>query len=199
MLECVGPLGVKRLKPEHRQHIPGVIGYCREAFEQEAPFDFGFGLDDSALYCLELTEKAFRSQGLKLSEPVRIGDWEHLTSFPLTALLMPHATRLVVGRPITLGQPVYVPGNDHQGAWASPMLRTVFGPEPKGDRGAAPVPPGGISLRGDIELAVFAVSELRRSYSELPVRLVSEVALHPRVRGLLVACRPDAGGADAEE
>ena len=44
MLECVGPMGVKRLKPEHRQHVPGVIGYCREVFEQEVPFDFEFGL-----------------------------------------------------------------------------------------------------------------------------------------------------------
>ena len=30
MLDCVGPMGVKRLKPEHRRHIPGVIGYCRD-------------------------------------------------------------------------------------------------------------------------------------------------------------------------
>jgi hypothetical protein len=37
MLECVGPMGVKRLKPEHRHHIPGVIGYCRAVFEQEVP------------------------------------------------------------------------------------------------------------------------------------------------------------------
>jgi hypothetical protein len=199
MLDCVGSLGVKRLKPEHRRHIPGVIGYCRKAFEQEVPFDFEFRLDDPALYCLEMTEKAFRSQGLTLSEPVRIGDWEDLTSYPLTALVMPGATRLVVGRPITLDQPVYVPGNDRQGMWASPLLEAVFGPEPKGDHGAAPGQPGVISLRGDLELAVFAGRELRRSYSELPVRLVSDLALHPRVRGLLVALSPDAGGAGLEE
>jgi hypothetical protein len=184
MLECVGPLGIKRLKPGHRPHIPGVIGYCRQVFEQEVPFDFEFHLEDSALYCLELTEKAFRSQGLVLSDPVRIGDWEHLASFPLTALLMPHATRLVVGSPITLEQPVYLPGNDSQGEWASPMLETVFGPGPNGDHGAAPGQPGGISLRGDLELVVFAAGELRRSYSEFPVRLMSDVALHPRIRGL---------------
>ena len=40
MLKCVGSLGVKRLKPEHRGHIPGVIGYCRQVFEQQVPFDF---------------------------------------------------------------------------------------------------------------------------------------------------------------
>src|SRR5262249_48017916 len=194
-----GSMGVKRLKPEHRHRIPGVIGYCRGVFEQEVPFDYGFRMDDTALYCLELTEKAFRSQGLVLSEPVRIGDWEHLTSFPLTALLMPDARRLVVGRPITFGQPVYWPGNDRHGAWASPMLETVFGPDPKGHPGAAPLQRGGMSLRGDLELAVMAGRELRRSYSELPVRWMSEVALHPRIRGLLVAHGPDVGGAGLEE
>ena len=91
MLDCVGAMGVKRLKPEHRRHIPGVLGYCREKFEQQVPFDFGFRPDDTAFYCLELTEKAFRSQGLALSEPVRIGDWEHLTSYPLTAFAIPTA------------------------------------------------------------------------------------------------------------
>src|SRR5262249_12007604 len=152
--------------PEHRHHISGVLGYCRTGFEQQVPFDFEFRMDDSALYCLELTEKAFRSQGLYLSEPVRFGDWANLSSFPLTAVAIPHSTRLVVGRPITLDQPVYLTGNDRQGMWASPMLETVFGPEPKGDHGAAPGQPGGISFRGDLELAVIAGRELRRSYSE---------------------------------
>ena len=78
MLDCVGAMGVKRLKPEYRHHIPGVIGYCRSKFEQQVPFDYEFRPDDAALYCVELTEKAFRSQGLVLSQPVRIGDWEHL-------------------------------------------------------------------------------------------------------------------------
>ena len=40
MLECVGPMGVKRLKPEHRHHIPGVIDYCRKVFEQESEGDY---------------------------------------------------------------------------------------------------------------------------------------------------------------
>ena len=89
MLDSLGPLGVKRLKPEHRERIAGVIGYCRAAFERQVPFDTGFRMDDDSFYCLELTEKAFRSQGLALSEPVRIGDWEYLASFPLTAFADP--------------------------------------------------------------------------------------------------------------
>jgi hypothetical protein len=78
MLDCVGAFGVKRLLPEHRRRIPGVIAYCRAKFEQQVPFDYGFRPDDATFYCVELTEKAFRSQGLVLSQPVRIGDWEHL-------------------------------------------------------------------------------------------------------------------------
>ena len=50
MLDSVGAIGVKRLMPEHRRHIPGVIGYCRSKFEQQVPFDYGFRLDDRAVY-----------------------------------------------------------------------------------------------------------------------------------------------------
>src|SRR5262249_35607093 len=122
MLDCVGALGVKRLKAEHRHLIPGVMKYCRAKFEQQAPFDYEFRQDDAALYCVELTEKAFRSQGLVLSEPVRIGDWEYLGSYPLTALATPFVTGLILEHPISLEQPVYVPGNESQGVWSSPLL-----------------------------------------------------------------------------
>jgi hypothetical protein len=192
VLDCIGSLGVKRLKPQHRRHIPGVIGYCRKVFEQQVPFDCEFRLDDAALYCLELTEKAFRSQGMALSQPVRIGDWEHLNKYPLTALATPYVTGLMLGRPITLDQPVYLPGDQRQGVWASPFLETVFGPASNRDRGATPGRVGGLSLRGDLELAVFAADELRRSYSELPVQWICDLALHPRVRALLAARGPDA-------
>jgi hypothetical protein len=70
MLDSVGALGVKRLKPEHRERIAGVIDYCRAAFERQVPFDDGFRMEDDSLYCLELTEKAFRSQGLALARGV---------------------------------------------------------------------------------------------------------------------------------
>ena len=52
----VGAFGVKRLRPEHRGHIPGVLDYCRTMYERQVPFDFGFHLDEAALYCVELTE-----------------------------------------------------------------------------------------------------------------------------------------------
>jgi hypothetical protein len=197
MLECVGSMGVKRLKPDHRGRIPGVIGYCRAAYERQVSFDFEFRLEDPSLYCVEMTEKAFRSQGLRLSEPVRIGDWERLTSYPLTALAMPYATKRALGRPITLDQLVYLPGNDRQGVWASPLLETVFGPYPtRTDCTPARVPVGRINVRGDFELAAFAAGELRRSYSELPARWIREVALHLRVRQPLAAGRKNATPSD---
>ncbi len=185
MIDCVGPLGVKRLKPEHRRHIPGVIGYCRTVFEQQVPFDHEFRMDDTALYCVEMTEKAFRSRGLALSEPVRIGDWERLGHYPLTALAIPQVSSLMLEHPITLEQPVYVPGNERQGIWASPLLEKVFGPEPNGDDDIARGRSDGLSLRGDLEMAKFAAYELRRSYSDLPVRLIGDFAQRPWVQGLL--------------
>jgi hypothetical protein len=99
---------------------------------------------------------------------------------------MPLATRLVVGGSITLEQPVYVPGNDHQGMWASPLLETFFGPEPKWDPEDAFGKSGGLSIKGDLELAVFVTRELRRSYSELPIRWICDLDLRPRDRRYLV-------------
>jgi hypothetical protein len=164
MLDCVGPWGVKRLKPEHRGRIPGVLGFCRGKFEQQVPFDHAFRPDDTELYCVELTEKAFRSQGLALSQPVRIGDWENLTSYPLTAFAFLYSTGLVLDQPITLDQPVFLPGNDSQGIWGSPALETVFAPGPPRDRADGSGKVAGFSFRGDLEMVAFVAGELRRSY-----------------------------------
>ncbi len=182
MLDCVGPLGVKRLKAEHRCRIPGVLGFCRKIFEQQVPFDYEFRMDDTKLYCLELTEKAFCSQGLALSEPVRIGDWDELPNYPLTVFASLRFTALALDQPITLDQPVYLPGNDRSGMWASPLLETVFSSAPKSGGNAGAGRDGGLNLRGDASLAMFVVAELRRSYSELPVRWLCDVVLTPWAR-----------------
>jgi Permuted papain-like amidase enzyme, YaeF/YiiX, C92 family len=162
MLDCVGSVGVKRLKPEYRNHIPGILGFCRAKFEQEVPFDFEFRLDDSAFYCVELTEKAFRSQGLKLSEPVRIGDWEHLARFPLTALATPVVTKLSLTEPISLEQPVFVPGNDREGVWSSSLLETIYSAEPQAIELAAHADLARVNLRGDGDLIRYAIGSVRR-------------------------------------
>ena len=128
ILDNVGAFGVKRLKPERRQAIPGVLAYCREVFEEQVPFDYSFDLDDSALYCLEMTEKAFRSQGLALSEPVRLGDMEDAARYPICIGLFVSLSKLVLKKPLTLDQAVYMPGNGRHGMWASPLLEPVYSP-----------------------------------------------------------------------
>jgi Permuted papain-like amidase enzyme, YaeF/YiiX, C92 family len=162
MLDCVGAMGVKRLKPDYRYHIPGVLGYCRAKFEQQIPFDFEFRPDDTALYCVELTEKAFRSQGMELSEPVRIGDWENLGSYPLTAVATPLVTKLFLTEPITMEQPVFVPGNEHEGVWSSPLLETVFNAEPRSGELAPHADLARVNLRGDLDLMRFAIGAINR-------------------------------------
>ncbi len=184
MLDCVGPLGVKRLKAEHRGRIPGVLGFCRKIFEQQLPFDYEFRMDDTKFYCLELTEKAFRSQGFALSEPVRIGDWEELINYPLTVFAGLRFTALALDQPITLDQPVYLPGNERSGMWASPLLETVFSSAPKSGVNAAAGRAVSLNLRGDSALVMFVVAELRRSYSELPVRWLCDVVLTPWSRAV---------------
>jgi hypothetical protein len=186
MLDCVGPLGVKRLKPEYRGLIPGVLGYSRSKYERQVPFDCAFRPDDEALYCLEMTEKAFRSQGLILSQPVPIGSWEHLTSYPLTTLALLSGSKQVLDRPFTLDQTVFLPGNERHGLWASPLLETVYGPEPKRDRKAAPGEADSLSVCGDIEMIVLVAGELGRSYDELPLRWalknLGKLSSHPETR-----------------
>jgi hypothetical protein len=177
MLDCVGPFGVKRLKAEHRRHIPGVVAYCRKIFEQQMPFDFLFSLDDTAFYCLELTEKAFRSQGLALSDPVRIGDWEFVPHYRLTTVAMLYFAGITLGRPIPIEQPTYLPGNDRQGVWASPFLETVVGPVSELNQDPALRHADGPGRRGDFELFALVGRELRRSYQQLPVRWISRLAV----------------------
>jgi hypothetical protein len=176
MLDSIGSFGVKRLKPHLSGHIAGVLGYCRKVFEDQVPFDDEFKIDDSRLYCVEMTEKAFRSQGLALSKPVCIGDWENLVQYPLTALGIVRFSGLTLEHPITLDQPVYLPGNDRLGIWASPMLETVY-PYAKGKQIEQPPRsrPGVLSVKGDVAVTAFAVREARRSYSELPWRLIGDL------------------------
>ena len=40
-----------------------MLGYCREVYHRQVPFDFLLAADDAAIYCVEMTEKAFRAAG----------------------------------------------------------------------------------------------------------------------------------------
>ena len=177
MLDSIGSFGVKRLKPHLKNHVAGVLAHCRKVFADQVPFDDEFRIDDSRLYCVEMTEKAFRSQGLALSEPVCIGDWENLVQYPLTAMGIVRFSGWYVKNAISLDQPVYLPGNDHQGIWASPLLDTVY-PYPKAGKAvksAPPGPPPALCVKGDMAVTAFAFREMGRSYSQLPLRLFGEL------------------------
>jgi len=122
VLDNVGPIGVKRLKPAYHDHVSKVLDYCRQTFRNQVPFDFGLGLGDDELYCVEMTEKAFRAAGLKLSDPVRLGEMENADKFPIAIFCFSTFTDL------RLDQAVYFPGNERHGIWSSPLLETVYAP-----------------------------------------------------------------------
>jgi hypothetical protein len=101
--------------------------------------------------------------------------------------LIPPVTGLVVGRPITLEQPVYLPGNERQVVWASLLLELVDRPAPSVFQDAVPEEPGHRSLRGDPDPVVFTICELRRSHDQLPARLLGDLVLRMNVRRTLLA------------
>ena len=133
VLDNVGPMGVRRLKAEHQSHVPSVVRFCRESYERQVPFDYELGLNDDALYCVEMTEKAFRSAGLKLSDPVRIGDMENYAKFPICVFVFRQLSTL------TPDQQLFFPGNERHGIWSSPLLETVY-PRPPARATASPAP-----------------------------------------------------------
>lgn len=122
ILDNVGPFGVKRLRPQLKSHIPAVLRFCRDTFERQVPFDFELSPDDRAFYCVEMTEKAYRAAGVPLAEPVRLGEMENVTKYPIAVFLFLQFSSL------TLDQPVFFPGNERHGIWSSPSLVTVYPP-----------------------------------------------------------------------
>lgn len=120
VLDNTGPFGAKRLKPAYRNRIPKVVEYLKAVYEKQVPFDWELSNDDRNLYCLEMTEKAFRYAGLALSEPVVLADMENINQFPLCVLGFTSLS------PLKLDQAVYFPGNDRHGIWASPYLETIY-------------------------------------------------------------------------
>jgi hypothetical protein len=124
-LDNIGSIGVKRLRPEYKTAIPKVLAYLHKVFEEQVPFDYQLSDDDSALYCVEMTEKAYRSAGIELSKPIRLGDMERAPEFPLQMFGLRFASRYALERPLTFDQLVYFPGNENHGIWSARQLMTV--------------------------------------------------------------------------
>ncbi len=136
ILDNVGPIGVKRLKPDQQTHVPQVLAFCRKLFQDQPPFDFELNLDDSAYYCLEMTEKAFRAAGVTLSQPIKVGDMENISRYPLVVLMFQTLTPWTLKQGLTLEHPIYLPGNERHGIWASPLLDQVYPPAPVANKPA---------------------------------------------------------------
>jgi hypothetical protein len=128
ILDNVGNFGVKRVKPEYKDAVPKVMAYLHKVYEEQLPFDYELGEDDTALYCVEMTEKAYRAAGLKLSDPVRLGDMERATEFPLPLLVLAFASRYQLKQPLTPDSLVYFPGNERHGIWSAKQLMTIVPP-----------------------------------------------------------------------
>jgi hypothetical protein len=125
ILDNVGSIGVKRLKPELRGAIPKVLAYCRKVYQDEVPFDYELSLDDSALYCAEMTQKAFLVADINLSKPIRLGDMERADEFPVCMFGLMVFSRFMLEHPLTFEQLVYFPGNDRYGIWSAKELLTI--------------------------------------------------------------------------
>jgi len=128
VLDNVGSIGVKRLRPEYKQAIPQVLAYCRRVFDEQVPFDYDLQPGDESLYCIEMTEKAYRSAGIKLSDPIHLGDMERASEFPLQMFGLRLASKYVSEHPVTFDSPVYFPGNERHGIWSARQLMTVIPP-----------------------------------------------------------------------
>ena len=128
ILDNVGSFGVRRLRPEFRGAIPQVLAYCRRVYQEQVPFDYELGLDDSALYCIELTQKAFMSAGIELCKPIRLGDMERAPEFPVCMYGLRLASQYNLEHPLDFDTLVYFPGNEHHGIWSGKQLMTVVPP-----------------------------------------------------------------------
>src|SRR5262245_30486644 len=127
-LDNVGKIGVKRVRPEYKDAIPKVIEYLNRVYEEQLPFDYELDVDDKALYCVEMTEKAYRAAGLKLSDPVRLGDMERVTEFAFPLMVLAIASRFQLEHPLTPDSLVFFPGNERHGIWSAKQLMTVIPP-----------------------------------------------------------------------
>jgi hypothetical protein len=128
VLDNVGYIGVKRLRPEFAGAIPKVLAYCRKVYQDQVPFDYEMCLDDTALYCVEMTQKAFMAAGIELSKPIRLGDMERAVDFPCCMFGMMLGSHYVLENAFTFDTLVYLPGNERHGIWSAKQLVTVVPP-----------------------------------------------------------------------
>ena len=117
-------LVIKRLRPEFRCCIPKAIAYCDDVYQKQVPFDDALDPDDRRLYCSEMVEKAYRSAGLVLSDPIPI------TCMPHYQRWLPIKPLVTLFTPIRVNRKVFALGNQYYGTFGSPLLETVYEQSP---------------------------------------------------------------------
>ena len=177
MLDCVGPLGVKRLKPEHRDRIRASWASAGRCSSSRYRSTTSSAWTTPSSTASSSPRRRFGPRVWPCLEPVRIGDWEDLVNYPLTAYAFIRFSGLVLESAHHAGSARVPPGQRpqrHVGlalAGDGFLLRAQTGGKAAADQSS------GLNLRGDFALAMFVAGELRRSYSELPVRWLCDVVL----------------------
>jgi hypothetical protein len=136
LLDTRGCFGIKRPRPEYQTLAPKAVAFCRAVYHAQTPFDFDMQMGDERLYCIELTERAYREAGLPLSHPIRLDHLPRYDEHPWSVRLMKLFTQMVPH------QLAYVIGNDTIGIWSSPSLELVYeAPDARSPGSPRPGPP----------------------------------------------------------
>ncbi|GAC1469014.1 MAG: hypothetical protein NVSMB9_12310 [Isosphaeraceae bacterium] len=120
VLDTRGSIAVKRPRAQYQSLVPQAVAFCRSAYRTQIPFDYNMKLGDDRLYCIELTERAYRSAGLPLSRAIRLDQLPRYGEFPNVVRLLRLFTSMVPQ------QLAYVIGNEAIGIWSSPALELIY-------------------------------------------------------------------------
>ena len=120
LLDATGAFAIKRPRLEYQQHASQAVAYCRNVYDTQVPFDTNMKLGDDKLYCIELTQRAYASSGLELSQSLRLDHLPRYHEFPKVVALVKVFTAMHPD------QKAYIIGNEKLGIWSSPALETVY-------------------------------------------------------------------------
>jgi len=115
----------RRPRPEHIQHIPQVIQFCQQVYEDRVPYDERLVWGNDKYYCSEFVDLAFREQGIPLCDLTPINELPHFDALPSAVAMLIESTT-----PLSPEQEVLFPGNDTYGIWSSSELTVLLPPQP---------------------------------------------------------------------
>ncbi len=115
----------RRPRPELAQHIPKVIEFCQQAYEDDVPYDEGLVWGNDKYYCSEFVDLAFREQGVALCDLTPINELPNFDALPASVAMLIQSTTS-----LSPEQEVLFPGNDSYGIWSSSELVPLLPPQP---------------------------------------------------------------------